>query len=417
MSAESHDALQLFRSALASSLPPTLLTAASEPAPSLRLAAYISFAQSTSEPINLVKDYATRYAKSDTKDGFYTAAQIYLAWSERASAVRDYLIKGQAEGVGYVSVTDRRFVLDYLNGGNDEQGRVVPLSNDAGPGSSMTLPSGADALPASLESEAGPSKVSQPAKRKYEVNRADLEFCKKLRSEVVELRDRNSVLRASQGGKVHSFESFVKGVMAEKIRALRKSMEAPSGRGVAPQSQASTDPSRGPRKAKQSNPIIMISSSPTALITMWNVRRFLEQGIFEPSDVARQREMSQGNVKSEDMIPIMRKKSGPAGDITSKYYVVDGVEALQKFGQDAWDRVICVLTTGQAWQFRPYKWQDPKTLFRHVKGVYFQWSNDPTNPAVRDWNVQELRIDRLKRHLDQQVVADFWRSLESVKRR
>lgn len=29
------------------------------------------------------------------------------------------------------------------------------------------------------------------------------------------------------------------------------------------------------------------------------------------------------------------------------------------------DRVLCVLTTGQAWQFKPYKWQDPRTLFRH----------------------------------------------------
>ena len=70
----------------------------------------------------------------------------------------------------------------------------------------------------------------------------------------------------------------------------------------------------------------------------------------------------------------------PSGDVTNKYYVVDGVEALQKFGQDAWyvrqvrksrlklttrDRVVCVLTTGQEWQFRPYKWQNPKILFRN----------------------------------------------------
>lgn len=67
--------------------------------------------------------------------------------------------------------------------------------------------------------------------------------------------------------------------------------------------------------------------------------------------------------------------------MVTKYYVVDGVDSLQKFGQDAWyvltvvpstmltirDRVICVLTTGQAWQFKPYKWQDPKQLFRHGK--------------------------------------------------
>jgi parafibromin len=79
--------------------------------------------------------------------------------------------------------------------------------------------------------------------------------------------------------------------------------------------------------------------------------------------------------------------------------------------------VICVVTTGQAWQFRPYKWQDPKVLFRNceypllgaiqlppppsldsadgiviVQGVYFQWNNEPVNPTVKEWNVKEMRV-------------------------
>jgi parafibromin len=86
--------------------------------------------------------------------------------------------------------------------------------------------------------------------------------------------------------------------MSEKIRALRKSLES-TGKG---QAQASSqqaygeqfscvhpllceckltepeDPSRGKSK-KTPHPIIMISSSPTALITMWNVKKFLEQGM------------------------------------------------------------------------------------------------------------------------------------------
>jgi parafibromin len=33
------------------------------------------------------------------------------------------------------------------------------------------------------------------------------------------------------------------------------------------------------KKAKNAHPIIMISSSPTALITLWNVKKFLEQGM------------------------------------------------------------------------------------------------------------------------------------------
>ena len=47
----------------------------------------------------------------------------------------------------------------------------------------------------------------------------------------------------------------------------------------------------------------------------------------------------------------------------AKYFVVGSVEALSKFGADAWKRVVCVMTTGQAWQFRPYKWIEPGQLF------------------------------------------------------
>lgn len=58
-------------------------------------------------------------------------------------------------------------------------------------------------------------------------------------------------------------------------------------------------------------------------------------------------------------------KSSGSTDRAARYFVVDGVEALTKFGEDAWDRVVCVMTTGQEWQFRPYKWSDPKELFHH----------------------------------------------------
>ena len=79
--------------------------------------------------------------------------------------------------------------------------------------------------------------------------------------------------------------------MADKIRNFRKSLESSGGK--APQASQSTgellesmpcsklmsDPSRPAKKARSTNPIIMIPSSPTALITMWNVKKFLEQGM------------------------------------------------------------------------------------------------------------------------------------------
>jgi parafibromin len=102
--------------------------------------------------------------------------------------------------------------------------------------------------------------------------------------------------------------------------------------------------------------------------------------------------MRSGNLHAADIVRVLRKRQGPTGETTSEYRVVDSVDGLQKCGQDPWDRVICVVTTGQAWQFKPYKWVDPKLLFRHVKGIYFQWHNESANPTVRDWNVTEMRV-------------------------
>ena len=141
-----------------------------------------------------------------------------------------------------------------------------------------------------------------------------------------------------------------------------------------PSADAAADPKMQAKKAKNLYPIIMISSSPTALITMHNVKRFLQESTFEPSQEARARAISEGNVKPDDMIPIYRKRthidsSGREMESHVRYVVVDSVEALSKFGVDPWDRVVCVMTTGQEWQFKNYKWKDPKQLFHHGASI------------------------------------------------
>ena len=101
--------------------------------------------------------------------------------------------------------------------------------------------------------------------------------------------------------------------------------------------------------------------------------KFVKTVRFEPSQDARARAASEGNMRPEDLIPIYRKRtsidtSGKETVTQAKYFVVDSVEALAKFGTDAWERVVCVMTTGQAWQFRPYKWNEPRQLFHN--GVF-----------------------------------------------
>ena len=219
---------------------------------------------------------------------------------------------------------------------------------------------------------------------------------KKIKLNEIELQDRTTVLRGIKNNVCPwmALASFLVTDCALELRlrsvdVYRKAQEA-QGRDQArvhprhsharygvyapqdtiPFANAAADPKMQAKKAKNLYPIIMVSSSPTALITMHNVRRFLQESTFEPSQEARAQAISDGNVKPDDMIPIYRKRthidsSGREIDTRVRYVVVDSVEALSKFGVDPWDRVVCVMTTGQEWQFKNYKWKDPKQLFHH----------------------------------------------------
>lgn len=122
---------------------------------------------------------------------------------------------------------------------------------------------------------------------------------------------------------------------------------------------------------------------------MHNAKAFLEDAVFVPSQEA----VASGNKVLDDAIAITHRRQigsksnqpgaqgtalgqRSAGDPerATRYWIVDSVGALSKFGSsDVWDRVVCVMTTGQEWQFRPYKWSEPKELFHHgANGV--QWA-------------------------------------------
>lgn len=144
---------------------------------------------------------------------------------------------------------------------------------------------------------------------------------------------------------------------------------AKGGKGQAAPNSAANAPQSGSKpgnKKARVFPIIMVSSSPTALLTLHNIKKFLEESIYESAEAAKQR----NGGKTEDMIPIYRRTTqigagGKEVETRVKYFAVDGVDALGKFGPDAWDRVVCVMTTGQEWQFKPYRWTEPKQLFHN----------------------------------------------------
>ncbi|KAI5118417.1 hypothetical protein M0805_005501 [Coniferiporia weirii] len=387
--------------------------------PCQTLASATHLVLSPAPALTLPKDTPTRLRKPDATGAsplvapadFFRIDAVLLAWLLRDASAAEYMKHARENGLlgAFVSNTERKGVAEWLDGRTSHYKGIVQLESDSTTPPGSPPPKGA-ALPAATGQPGVPSTT--PAKRRHVVDAADAEIVKKIKANEVELSDRTSILR---GKKPNNFTN-VRAMYAEKLKKLK---EASKG-GAAPPQSAMTkiDQKNQARKARNMQPIIMISSSPTSLVTMYNVRRFLQEAIFEDPADARARATAEGNTRPEDMIPIYRRhthidSSGQERETQAKYLVVDGVEALGKFGADAWDRVVAVLTTGQAWQFKPYKWPEPKTLFHHVRGFYVSWANDPPNTKIKDWNVTELKIDQHRRHVDKSVVASFWKTLDA----
>ncbi len=140
---------------------------------------------------------------------------------------------------------------------------------------------------------------------------------------------------------------------------------------------------------------------------MHNVKAFLEEGNFIPPEEAAR---AAGGGRGADLV-IITRKSDRCGKERGQRFVI--VESVEKFKPEYWDRVVCVFTTGQAWQFKDYKYSAPHTLFHKVKGVLALYQADPIPVPAKDWNVASVWIERNRRHRDKEVVEGFWEGLET----
>ncbi|SCZ97812.1 BZ3500_MvSof-1268-A1-R1_Chr3-3g06387 [Microbotryum saponariae] len=471
----SSDPLSVLRSVLSSdpSSRITYLDASSSPTTSLSSATQLVLP--SSPPTTFSKAIPTRFTCASTTTTTYDLATLVFAWLSREQGVGEYLKNARDEQVGFVAITDRRIVLDYLAGkvgGGEAGGRIlkegsggqdVVVVAEEGKTSGEATTTAASAttsastttrptLPTSSTTTTTTTQDNRPLKRPaYQTDQQDFERVKRL-MQIVQgpvyaniapdnssleptgfaIKNRETVLR---GERTNNFESVLT-LLAPRLKLIkdnhfeaRPSASTSTSTTPAP---GTTSSSSGKNRRKALNPIIMLSPSETALLNLYNIKAFLERAQYvEPSKAkldaggeetdmvivhhARASSTIASSVESRNgwtNDPNAALRGGAGG---ARYFVVNSVEALAKFGSldDAWDRVVCVMTTGQEWQFRPYKWREPKELFHHVKGVFVQYTHEAPNPKVRSWNVTELRVDRKNRHIDKSTVADFWRSLDA----
>jgi len=127
------DALLILRQAIKSHTPITYANG-DEPTPSLLSASHLVI----SPECTLLKSGPTRYRKpgvstsvdpASNPQDFFSVEAVYLAWLLRDAPGAEYMKQARENGlaVGFVSVTERKGVVDWLEGSANDHGRIVPL--------------------------------------------------------------------------------------------------------------------------------------------------------------------------------------------------------------------------------------------------------------------------------------------------
>lgn len=154
-------------------------------------------------------------------------------------------------------------------------------------------------------------------------------------------------------------------------------------------------------------PIIIISPSSSSLLSLNNIKAFLESAHFIPPNDP---ELSKS--KAANGIQIINHESDRLHKSAHKITVVDNVDIFTK--PEYWDRVVAIFTTGQSWQFNKYKYSNPELLFQRYPGFYLSFQSDITPKQIVDWNVNVVKVDRDKRFRDKMVVKDFWEDIDKI---
>ncbi|PNS16299.1 Cell division control protein 73 [Sphaceloma murrayae] len=328
---------------------------------------------------------------------------VYFSWTNRDAGLTDYIAAVQAldkartsnglSGVTNVSFTERVDLASWLNGETDES-EFIQRPDDAearkAADGAADVARGADDVAMSDAPAATGRREEERIKTIYRMERS--------------LGDRNTVLR---GIKPTDFSHVRK--ISESL--LRRTASRPNGPTPAVPTTVAARPAKP--SGRRPEPIILLSPSASSLLRLGNIKSFLVDGVYtSPSSSSTGANM----VAITRIIPSI-DPSRPLRFIL--------VESPENFKPDYWNRVVAVFTTGQAWQFKGYKWQHPADLFTHALGVYVGWRGETVPESVRGWGrgVLGAQIDQWRegqtggqRWRDREVVEEIWAGIEASMR-
>ncbi|KAJ4300334.1 accessory factor associated with RNA polymerase II [Collariella sp. IMI 366227] len=390
--ASTEDPLLLVRQSIAagSKIVPTTSADSSEEAP-LSQATHLVFSQPTRIAVPI--DAPTRFTSTEGKA--IDLRSIYFAWLNRDYAIPEYnaiATKLNDEMAGSAAVhmfafVERLVLFTFLEGASEESEFIKPL-----PGAKDTA---TGAATTGAAQKAAPTAVGRAGRGTIDPRLAQIYNGER------RMGDRNTILR---GIKPTDF-SHVRKLAAPFM--TRKPGAPPLAAGVG----ASASLAINQKPARRPDPIILLSPSASALLRMSNAKAFLEGGRYTPPDHNSTSTMLHISRVIKDIDPVR----------PMRFILVEGPE---QFKPEYWNRVVAVFTTGQAWQFKNYRWSNPTELFKHVLGVYLGWRGEQPPEAVRVFGHKVLACSVEKwrdpgqpgaetsRWRDREVVEAIWKAIE-----
>ncbi|KAL3507894.1 hypothetical protein ACH5RR_033276 [Cinchona calisaya] len=156
-------------------------------------------------------------------------------------------------------------------------------------------------------------------------------------------------------------------------------------------------------------PIVLVPSAFSTLITIYNVKEFLEDGVFIPTDVR----VNQMKGVKPDCVMVQKKFSRDR--VVTAYEVRDKPSTLKS---DDWDRVVAIFVLGKEWQFKDWPFKDHVEIFNKILGFYLRFEDDSVESAkyVKQLNVKIISISKNKRHQDRAAALEVWERLEEFMR-
>lgn len=329
------------------------------------------------EPTSLKLDDLTRYEAKAPTPKQLNLREVYNCWLTRDLKVTDYITVSDEREIFNLKFVDRADLLSWLRGESDESDNLI----------------GGEKKSAEVSDAQDKAKPSAPVKREPD---AELE---KIYEKERALVNHNSVLR---GTKTIDFSMVSKECQRSIIMAFKSKQSSSSSSSSSVRRNRSGEPinqvSKSSSSGRGKDPIILLSPSASALLNMTNVKPFLEEAQFIP--------MMKGSGTAN--LQMITRNSPRLGHF--KFVVVDSVDRFTR--PEYWDRVVAVFVTGQAWQFKQYLWSDPNILFQKVAGFCLTFAGDPVPPAVQQWNVDIVPIDRNQRFRDREVSEMIWGKIE-----